>query len=58
MDKPKWGRRTETQRLDWLLEHSDVSGLSGDKAMDRKAIDDAIAREEFKAATKRGEKHG
>ena len=48
MTRPQWGPRTDTERLDWLLANTRMPGLSGNRDVDRKAIDDAIAREEFR----------
>lgn len=48
--QPAWGPRSDRQRLDWLLQNCQVAGLSGDLVIDREAIDDAIAREEFRGS--------
>ncbi len=47
-NEPAWGPRTDSQRLDWLIENcgDKTIGLSGNPKIDREAIDDAIAREE------------
>lgn len=45
---PKWGPRSDAERLDWLIRNcgDKTIGLSGIPVIDREAIDDAIAREE------------